>query len=203
VLVAAALVAISVSSGWILKSYLTTQRDPQLQSAFNFFSDRADGFAPGRVGQVTGTNLVVGVQEPGTPLSIPGGQPGFPNWPGSGQFQSVPAVPTSLAWANANSGKLVTVPAQGSNDAWRVITEPISYQLTTDQGTIVQVNGTLIVGTDLGNISATVGRLVGAELIVGLIILVILAMATVAVVRANLRPLVDIEETAGEIADGT
>jgi len=46
----------------------------------------------------------------------------------------------------------VTVPAQGSNDAWRVITEPISYQLTTDQGTIVQVNGTLIVGTDLGNI---------------------------------------------------
>ena len=202
VLVAAALVAISVSSGWILRSYLTTQRDPQLQSAFNFFSDRADGFAPGRVGQVTGTNLVVGVQEPGTPLSIPGGQPGLPNWPGSGQFQSLPAVPTSLAWANANSGKLVTVPAQGSNDAWRVITEPISYQLTTDQGTIVQVNGTLIVATDLGNISATVGRLVGAELIVGLIILVILGMATIAVVRANLRPLVDIEETAGEIADG-
>ena len=202
VLVAAALVAISVSSGWILRSYLTTQRDPQLQSAFNFFSDRANGFAPGRVGQVTGTNVVVGVQEPGTPLSIPGGQPGFPNWPGSGQFQSLPAVPTSLAWANANSGKLMTVPAQGSNDAWRVITEPISYQLTTDQGTIVQVNGTLIVATDLGNISATVGRLVGAELIVGLIILVILGMATIAVVRANLRPLVDIEETAGEIADG-
>ena len=82
-----------------------------------------------------------------------------------------------------------------------MITEPVSYQLTTDQGT-VQVNGTLIVGTDLGNISATVGRLVGAELIVGLIILLILAMAIVAVVRANLRPLVDIEETAGEIADG-
>ena len=66
----------------------------------------------------------------------------------------------------------------------------------------MQVNGTLIVATDLGNISATVGRLVGAELIVGLIILVILGMATIAVVRANLRPLVDIEETAGEIADG-
>ena len=35
VLVAAALVAISVSSGWILRSYLTTQRDSQLQSVFN------------------------------------------------------------------------------------------------------------------------------------------------------------------------
>jgi len=107
----------------------------------------------------------------------------------------------SRAWANANSGELVTVRAEGSNDTWRVITEPVSYQLATDQGT-VQVNGTLVLGTDLGNISTTVGRLLGAELIVGLIILVILTMAIVAVVRANLRPLVDIEETAGEIADG-
>ena len=202
VLVAAALVAISVSSGWILKSYLTTQRDPQLQSAFNFFSNQPSRLVPGQVYQVTGTNLLVGVQAPGTPLTIPGGQSSIPNWPGSGQFQSLPAVPTSQAWASANDGKLVTVHAQGSDDTWRVITEPVSYQLTTDQGTTVQVSGTLIVGTDLGNVSATVGRLVGAELIVGLIILVILGMATVAVVRANLRPLVDIEETAGEIADG-
>src|SRR5207244_7995068 len=79
--------------------------------------------------------------------------------------------------------------------------EPVSYQVATDQGT-VQVNGTLVLGTDLGNISTTVGRLFGAELIVGLIILLILAMVIVAVVRSSLRPLVDIEETAGEIADG-
>ena len=201
VLVAAALVAISVSSGWILKSYLTTQRDPQLQSAFNVVNTQADNFVPGQVYQNKATNLLAGVQEPGIPLSIPGGQSNIPNWGGSLEFQSLPAVPTSLAWAKANSGKLVTVPAQGSNDTWRVITEPVSYQVATDQGT-VQVNGTLIVGTDLGNVSATVGRLVGAELIVGLIILVILTMAVVALVRANLRPLVDIEETAGEIADG-
>ena len=202
VLVAAALVAISVSSGWILRSYLTTQHDSQLQAAFNaVVSNPADGFVPGQVYQVKGTNLLVGVQEPGTPLRIAGGQSGIPNWGGSLQFQSLPAVPTSLAWVNSNGGRLVTVHAAGSNDTWRVITEPVSYQLTTDQGT-VQVNGTLIIGTDLGNVSATVGRLVGAELIVGLIILLILTMAVVAVVRANLRPLVDIEETAGEIADG-
>ncbi|HMI24212.1 MAG TPA: HAMP domain-containing sensor histidine kinase, partial [Streptosporangiaceae bacterium] len=81
------------------------------------------------------------------------------------------------------------------------ITTPISYQLNTAAGT-QQVNGTLIVGTDLGNLNAVIGRLAATELIVGLIILVILTMAVVAVVRANLRPLVDIEETAGEIADG-
>jgi two-component system OmpR family sensor kinase len=201
-LVAAALVAISVSSGWILKSYLTAQHDPQLQAVFNaVVNNPADGLVPGQVWMVKGTNVLVGVQEPGAPLSIPGGQSGIPNWGGSVQFQSLPAVPTSLAWADSNNGKLMTVHAQGSNDAWRVITEPVSYQLTTDQGTI-QVHGTLIIGTDLGNVSTTVGRLVGAELIVGLIILVILTMAIVAVVRANLRPLVEIEETAGEIADG-
>jgi two-component system OmpR family sensor kinase len=201
-LVAAALVAISVSSGWILRSYLTTQHDGQLQSVFNaVVSHPADHFVLGQVYQVTGTNVLAGVQEPGIPLSIPGGQSGIPNWGGSGQFQSLPAVPTSLAWANSNNGQLVTVHGQGSNDSWRVITEPVSYQVTTDTGT-VQVNGTLIIGTDLGNVSATVGRLVGAELIVGLVILIILTMAIIAVVRANLRALVDIEVTAGEIADG-
>ena len=101
--------------------------------------------------------MLVGVQEPGLSLSIPGGQSGIPNWAGSVQFQSLPAVPTSLAWADANNGKLMTVRAQGSSDAWRVITEPVSYQLTTDQGTI-KVNGTLIIGTDLGDVGTTVGR---------------------------------------------
>jgi len=90
VLVAAALVAISVSSGWILKSYLTTQRDPQLQSAFNFFKRIGrTAFAPGRVGQVTGHEPGGGRAGAGDPAQHPGGQPGFPNWPGSGQFQSV------------------------------------------------------------------------------------------------------------------
>ena len=96
-LVAAVLVAISVSSGWILKSYLTTQHDSQLQAAFNAVSNPPDGFVPGQVYQVKGTNLLVGVQEPGTPLSIPGGQSGIPNWGGSLQFQSLPAIPASQA----------------------------------------------------------------------------------------------------------
>src|SRR2546421_6110199 len=151
VLVAAALVAISVSSGWILRSYLTTQRDGQLQSAFNAVSNSpVDGLVPGQVWMIKGTNILIGVQEPGNPLSIPGGQSGIPNWGGSLQFQSLPSVPTSLAWANSNNGKLVTVRAQDSNDTWRVITEPVAYLPPTDQGT-VQGNGTLGLRTDLGN----------------------------------------------------
>jgi two-component system, OmpR family, sensor kinase len=206
-LVAVALVAISVSSGWVLRSYLTTQDDALLQSTYDtivsnsVYSDQANPFVPGQVLQVKGTNILTGVQEPGLPFSIPGGQSGIPNWGGYGLPQSLPAVSTSLAWANANNGKLVTVHAQSGDDTWRVIAGPVSYQLTTTAGT-QQVNGTLIVGIDLGNIDAVIGRLAVTELIVGLIIVFILAMVIVAVVRANLRPLVEIEETAGEIADG-
>ena len=65
-----------------------------------------------------------------------------------------------------------------------------------------QVTGTLIVGADLGNINATISGLAVTVLVIGLIIVFILALAIVVVVRASLRPLVDIEETAGEIAAG-
>ncbi len=200
-LVALALVAISVSSGWVLRSYLTSQDDGQLQSILNSVANQDVSPVPGAVYSSPGSNVLVGVQEPGTPLSLPGGESGIGHWGGSSFPKSVPAVPTSLAWANANNGKLVTVHAQSGDDTWRVITQPVSYTLTTNEGT-QQVNGTLIIGTDLGNINAVIGRLAATELVVGLIILLILTMAVVAVVRSNLRPLVDIEETAGEIADG-
>ena len=122
----------------------------------------------------------------------------MPGYGGNSAVNSLPSVPTSQLWAIANNGKLVTVPAQSGSDTWRVITEPVSYQLPT--GT--QVSGTLIVGADLGNVNATIGNLAATVLIIGLIVVCILALAIVMIVRASLRPLVDIEVTAGEIAAG-
>jgi len=204
-LVAVALVAISLSSGWVLRSYLTTQDDNVLQSTYNTIVSNGiyseQGWTPGQVGGVKGTNILIGVQEPGTPFRIPDGQSGSVNMGGYGVPQSIPDVSTNLAWASANNGKPVTVHAQSGNDTWRVIAGPVSYQVITTSGG-QQVNGTLVVGIDLGNISAVISRLAVTELIVGLLIVCILAVAIVAVVRSNLRPLVDIEETAGEIADG-
>ena len=203
-LVVVALAAISVSSVWLLRSYLTSQDDNQLQSVFNYIvsSNRADTFVPGQLYQVNPTNVLVGIQPPGTPLSSAGMQYGSPGFGGYGQTPSLPDVPTSAAWADGNSGKLVTVPAESGNDTWRVITEPFPYQVTTATGSTQQVTGTLVAGVDLGNINATIGRLAVADLIVGVIIVCVLALVVVGLVRANLRPLVDIEETAGEIADG-
>jgi two-component system, OmpR family, sensor kinase len=200
-LVIVALAAITISSGWLLRSYLTEPYDTELTTAFqNVTSSSGIGLLPGQSSQV-GSGIVVGIEQPGTALSVSGMQSTGHGY-GYRQSASLPAVPTSLAWADANNGKLVTVPAQSGNDSWRVITEPISYQASTSTGTTEQGTGTLIVGMDLGDVNGRIARLAVTDLIVGAIIECILALAVVIVVRSNLQPLVEIEETAGEIAQG-
>jgi two-component system, OmpR family, sensor kinase len=200
-LVIVALAAISISSGWLLRSYLTEPYDNELQTTFASVNNSPGiNLLPGQSSQGYG-GIVVGIEQPGTVLS-PSGMQSTGRGYGNHQPASLPAVPTSLAWADANSGKLVTVPAQSGSDSWRVIAEPISYQATTSTGTTEQGTGTLIVGIDLGDVNARIARLAVTDLIVGAIIECILALAVVIVVRSNLQPLVEIEETAGEIAQG-
>ncbi len=203
-LVIVAVAAISVSSVWLLRSYLTSQDDGNLQNVYTTLntSGQVDTLTPGTAFPVRGSNnMVAGVQEPGTALAPYGSQGGLP-YGGYNQLQSVPAVPTNQLWAIVHSGKLVTVPAQSGEDTWRVIAEPVQYELALSGGSTEQVTGTLIVGANLGDINATIDGLAARALIIGVIIVCILAMAIVAVVRTSLRPLVDIEETAGEIAAG-
>jgi two-component system OmpR family sensor kinase len=205
-LVIVAIAAISISGVWVLRSYLTEQDDSQLRSAqHSVYNDLVTGYQIVQPGQTLAVrpllNVYAGVQQPGVALKPPNSQSGIP-YSGHGEAQSVPAVPTSQLWTAVNSGKLVTVPAQSGSDTWRVIVEPISYALPTTTGQIEQVNGTLVVGADLGNLNATIGGLAATVLIIGLIVVCILAGAIVLVVRASLRPLVDIEVTAGEIAAG-
>jgi len=201
-LVIVAVAAISVSSVWVLRSYLTSQDDSQLRAVYTSAVSQGVSLPPGQMYRVGGTtNFFVGVQEPGNPLSASGLQSG-PSYGGYRQVQSVPEVPTSQLWAITNNGKLMTVQAESGSDTWRVITEPVSYPLSTATGSTEQVTGTFVVGADLGNINATIGGLAVTVLVIGLIVVCILALAIVMVVRASLRPLVDIEATAGEIAAG-
>ena len=201
-LVIVAVAAISVSSVWVLRSYLTSQDDSQLRAVYTSAVSQGVSLPPGEIYRVGGTsNFFVGVQEPGNPLSASGLQSGL-SYGGYRQVQSVPDVPASQLWAITNNGKLMTVQAQSGSDTWRIITEPVSYPLQTNTGSTEQVTGTFVVGADLGNINATIGGLAITVLVIGLIVVCILALAIVMVVRASLRPLVDIEETAGEIAAG-
>src|SRR6185437_14532202 len=62
--------------------------------------------------------------------------------------------------------------------------------------------GTLIVGANLGDINGSIARLAAIDAIVGAVLLLGLAAVGFAVVKASLRPLTDIERTAGQIAAG-
>ena len=97
------------------------------------------------------------------------------------------------SWLSANPQTPITVPGQVPGDRWRII--GISSTLNGTPGTAV-------FGTDVSSAYTTIGELAGADLIVSVVIVFVLAIVGFAVVQANLRPLVDIEETAGEIADG-
>jgi two-component system, OmpR family, sensor kinase len=195
-LVVVTLAAISVTTVVVLSSYLTTRYDTAVQTLFDAASGRSQsilgGSLPGYAYPLT-PNSVVGIQLEGKPLAATAG-----TGPGSGiignrQSTSVPSVPTTQSWAIANAEKLVTVGSTSGPELWRVMTEPITYNGTP---------ATLVVAYDLGNINQEIGRLVTVELIMGAAIVVVLTAVTVGVVRANLRPLDDIEMTAGQIAKG-
>jgi two-component system OmpR family sensor kinase len=99
-----------------------------------------------------------------------------------------PKVPSDL---EKRVGEPFTVPGQGGSEApWRVFAEPLPG------------GGVLMLGLSLDEVRRTVNRLVVIDVIVGLMVLIVLAAVGVWVVRASLRPLVSIEETAGAIATG-
>ena len=111
--------------------------------------------------------------------------------------QSAPQLPAGQ-WGNSNNPVLITVPAQSGGDTWRVIGQAIS--VTNSAGK--QQTAMTFAAVDLGPVGPEIQRLILVELIVGFAIVVVLAIVGVTVVRANLRPLDDIEMTAGEIAKG-
>jgi two-component system OmpR family sensor kinase len=115
-----------------------------------------------------------------------------------------PDVPTSGSWLTANNNKLVTVPATSGGENWRVLARPTGYHETLPPFGQAGPNlsGTLIVAADMGHLDQAVGWLAKVDLVVSAIIVIALAIVGVAMVRASLRPLRDIEHTAEAIAAG-
>jgi signal transduction histidine kinase len=105
------------------------------------------------------------------------------------QRQQPPKVPADAAWLAANAGTPVTVPASGGNGRWRVLVQPTR-------------SGSTVVAASMAEIDSAVARLQRIDLTVSLVVLLALAGMGAALVRASLRPLVEIERTAGAIAGG-
>jgi two-component system, OmpR family, sensor kinase len=198
-LVCLALAAISVASTYMLRQSLITQHDPGIQSVIRYFNATnrlpTQRVEPGYAAP-TPTNIVVGFQVPGSQLTW-----GQFNLPGISSQDPLPLLPSNGLWTakNGNPSPIQSVPAQSGPNTWRVMAETVKL---TDPITGQSTNVILVVAVDLGNVHALTLRLVVFDLIVSVLIVLVLAAVGVALIRANLRPLNDIELTAGQIAAG-
>jgi two-component system, OmpR family, sensor kinase len=190
-LVAVALTVVSLASVSAMRGYLLNQADRQL---FGFalvarHNPCADQVAPSLYwDELLDTN--------GQPVSIQCRNPALPGVPSP----AGPAVPTNAAWLTDHDDQPVTVPSASGSGKWRVVTLQVPYYPQDRPGS--RALGTLVVARNLSDVYQTSYRLTTIDLGVSGIALLILAAVGVAVVRASLRPLTEIEQTAGAIARG-
>jgi two-component system, OmpR family, sensor kinase len=208
-LVIIALTIISAASLTQFRGYLQNQSGTQVSALYNQLIDKL-GTNPGsQFGAVPQRGLNsndFGYYGPYlVELLNASGKVIFPTGIGAGPELNTPgpAVPTSSSWLAANAGRLTTVPGANGSADWQVITKSFTGSLSNVFGLSSSPQKViLVVGTSLGNIDNTVSWLARIDLLVSLIIVVALAVVGVAIVRASLRPLTDIEQTAQAIAAG-
>jgi len=193
-LVGVALAIISVAGVIVFRDYLVSRAGAQVRSQYrDVIASISQGGPPFQVGRVygEGSPYIAVIRPRGRQLNS--ARAGY-----GSQHIPLPDVPLAAGWLGANAGRLVTVSGLNSQDRWLVISAPVRYV----DGFGTTHTGTLIVGTDLGDVNGSVGKLATIDVIVGGLVLVGLAVVGVAVVRASLRPLTDIEQTARQIAAG-
>ena len=197
-LVIAALAVISVASLTVFRNYQIQRANQQVTELYQqevMGLHAGHGVNP----QVTAFGpYLIAIVPSGTSLAQQAAnQPGFPGG------TPLPDVPTSGAWYKAHGGHLVNVGSVSGSDNWQVVAQQFPVVSTNFfSGQSQKSNATLIIGVDLGDINGSISRLAGIDLIVSVIIIVGLAVVGVAIVRASLRPLSDIEKTARAIAAG-
>ena len=202
-LVIMALAVTTVVSVIIVRRDLYTQRDQNLDQAFGRVTERAPKLGTASLRQgITRIRLPVGgrpflgLPEVGKPAL--GEQHGH-HFPGLGiVYESVPQLPTGQ-WAGseeprADHRQRAVRRRHLAGDRPGHHVDELRHGQAADRH--------LFVAVDLGPVNAELQRLILVELIVGASIVIVLAVVGVGVVRANLRPLDDIEMTAGEIAKG-
>ena len=187
-LVTVALVLIGLASAAALEGYLVGRLDDQLAVVADRFTHEDGRFGPGPAGGGQGPR-------PPNPYQVQrrdanGGILGNHSADHLDSQASAPRLPTDAAWFSEHAGKAVTVPATSGDGRWRVVVEP-----TGDGDNVV-------VAASLDGIDSTTRQLRTIDLVVSLVVLALLAGAGAAIVRASLRPLVEIEQTARAIAAG-
>ena len=200
-LVAVALAVASVASVSAMRGNLLNQADQQLLSYRKFVVSQGGVLCGGRFALTQYWAELL--DSSGKPITLrcvhsflPGGTAAAKPVPGSG-----PAVPTDAVWLTDHDDQPVTVSAASGGGQWRVITKQVIYNPTGQAGAPTEP-ATLVVGRDLSDVYQTSNRLTAIDAGVSGIALLVLAGVGIALVRASLRPLTEIERTAGAIAGG-
>ncbi|MHB1596480.1 MAG: sensor histidine kinase [Streptosporangiaceae bacterium] len=199
-LVALALVLISVAGISFLRSYLLAQADNQLrvmqtQIGYHHEFRTGSGGIAGPSGPERYVNgaVVSGRYYPS--LADPNNSFQTPTWGSAG-----PDVQPVATWLARHNDQPITVGAKSGSAKWRVAGFPgFTFE---SPGTGQQVQGTLVVGVDVTTVYSTIERLTIIDVVVSTLIIIALAAVGTGAIRASLRPLADIERTAGQIAAG-
>ncbi|GAA4151896.1 HAMP domain-containing sensor histidine kinase [Actinomadura keratinilytica] len=182
VLVTAGLTVMSVASVYVLREYLVDRADVQLSAAV----EQAIGQV---VPQLRRPAADIGIRVPSEMYAQVRSADGqiLDEEAAFGE-RGTPQLPAHL---DGRMNEPFTVPGNGGSGAsWRVLAESLPG------GSI------LIVGLSQDELQRTVGQLIAIDAIVGVLVVGVLAGVGVWVVRASMRPLAAIEQTAGAIAAG-
>ncbi|MGW1062002.1 sensor histidine kinase [Micromonospora rubida] len=183
-LVAVALVVISSLTTYFLRNYLIDQVDGELKGAVNNL--RTTLITAQQTSSIIPTDylLVATDRRTGVVADIV--------LYDTSRFHTddLPSWPSDAAGFAAQASEPRTVPARNSGVRWRIIYAELP-------------NGQMVaIAQNLTDVDQAVKRLVWIDLLVGGAVLILLASIGAAIVRTSLKPLVDIERTAGAIAGG-
>ncbi|QSB15711.1 HAMP domain-containing histidine kinase [Natronosporangium hydrolyticum] len=180
-LVTAALVVISTASTVALRAYLTNRVDVQLAETVQRAQTQSLAEVAPHI-PVLPTDYLIDWLLPST-ARVTAHDRRYDD-------DELPPLPADLAQAQELAGDPYTVTAVGGGPRWRAVV------------TIFPGGTVLTVAQDLSDADNAVSRLVWTEVVVGAAVLALLAGVGVVAVRGSLRPLREIERTAGAIAAG-
>ena len=202
VLVAIALTVISLVGIYVLRANLLGSVDNTV-AQLHFQTERGvngPGLTLGGRPAVGVGEAVIWVPNHGSAsyLEIPVTASGYA--PGTnGQKLIGPSLsPSQASSLPTNPLTPVTVGSATGDRRWRVVGIPSTA--TAPNGAVT--HGTIVVAVDATSAYRTIGALTLIDFVVSLVIVLALALVGAGVVRASLKPLTEIEQTAGAIAAG-
>jgi signal transduction histidine kinase len=187
-----------------LRGYLTQQADQQLLAEADVLASHSLIAWPSEGGDWAG-GLCLEVFDPGGQSLLP---------PNCGRGS--PAIPARAAWLLAHAGRPVTVPGSDGGQSWRILAMAVHYRahhipyvygasdysLTLTGAAQPGYPATVVVGVGLAGVGHDVAGLAKVCLSLSIVMILAAAGTGAAAIRASLRPLTRIRETAEAAAGG-